>query len=473
MTEVFKFRYSTTDVDLFGGGDIDAERWVAKVTTRGEDVEEIITVLVDDTSDDNLATELQTLDDLILRVDRYRENPTYYTPVWLHAKRDGETGERRALVKQLSYTLLAGDFDPEANEYRIPLTLSVVRGGYWERTSARSLPDESSSAKTVVSYDYTAAGIGVSAHDIVGDVPARPLAFSLTTDSGAEIDRVWCGIRSAGVRQITNYENTWECEDGTNEAIASDNTTSETYLASPGGGSGAYVDATPAADNTWEMCLTLQLGDVYASDADYDAAFGTFLWLLRAKVDASTTMQVQLRFGYNAMDDADFVRGNIIEFTNTSWNIVAMDTETVPSRDLHALNTTTTPTTYEGTWAIQIWAKRTSGSGGVLLDCLFPIAVDEGYLIASDMELNGAITGVFMYGEAPEGKRGAITYTNGELSQFATLDVENFRLPPGDGRIDIVMARQATSVFTDYLYVNLLDLSSAYAERWRSLRGGE
>ena len=203
MAVIAKFRYGTTDVLTFGfgGGLWNTVSWVPRVSAAGEDVEETITVLLETATDDVMATQIQYIDDLILRVDRYRTNPAYETPVWLHAKRNDETGERRAVVKRMSYVLLNSEFDCEAMQHQTQYQFTITRGGYWERTTARTFPDDPIVVANILhSYDYTATA------DIVGDVPARVelLVYGLT-----DVDRAWFGIRSAAVRQIANFEGTW------------------------------------------------------------------------------------------------------------------------------------------------------------------------------------------------------------------------------------------------------------------------
>lgn len=474
MTRIAKLRYGTTDLDLdFGDGTWRITSWVPKASAAGEDVEETPSVLVETASDDAMATQIQLLDDLVLRVDRYRTNPAYETPVWLRAKRNDETGEYRAIVKRLSYTPLNPSLDCEAVQHQSSYQLNIVRGGYWEDPTGRVYPTPAAAAGASVEWDYTAAdaGDGIAAHDIVGDVAARIAGFRVL-NSTVGIDKLYAGVRSAGVRQIANWEGAWECELGSNTALSADDVASEVNTASPGVGGGAFVTGTPTGSNVWERYMSINLGQIYANPADFDAAFGTFLWLLRCKVGAaSNTYQIQLRWGYLGMDDVDHVRGPIVEVSNTAWDYAEMGVQKITLRDYHVINSAALSQNFDERAQVQIWARRTSGASTIKFDCLCPIAVDEGYLIVRDAIEAGDIQ--LVYGESPDGRKGTFTMNVGAIiTKYGTLDSMGFGFPPGDGRVDLVYTRAGSSVLTDTITVSILATSN-YHERWRSLRGAE
>ena len=468
MARIAKFRYGATDVDIdFDGHVWNTESWVPKASAAGEDVEETPTVLIATANDDAMAVQIQLLDDLILRVDRYRTNCAYETPVWLHAKRNLETNERRAIVKRLSYTPLNSEFDCEAMQYQSQYQLNIVRGGYWEDPTGRQYQTLAATAGASVEWDYTAAP---ASHDILGDVPAR-LASLLVENATVGIDKLYAGVRSADVRQVTNFEGIWECEDGTNTARGGDDN-SEPNTASPGAAAGIFVLGTPSAPDTWEEYLYIRISNVYGAAADYDAAFGTFLWLLRTKVTtAANVFQVQLRWGYHGMADADYVRGPIVEVTNTAWDYAEMGVQKIPPRDYHVFDSATISPTLDNLTQVQVWACRTAGASTIEFDCLCPIAVDEGYLIVK--EGIEATARYLAYGEGPDGRKASYGFVvGGVLTKYGTFDSMGFALPPGDGRMDLVYTREGSSVLTDTITVSALS-GETYYERWRSLRGVE
>lgn len=479
MAKVFQIKRGTTlKINFLPGAGTAGwhlTNWIPGVSVGGKTVQETFTAQIKQTTHDLLITELQKLDDVIAWVDTYRYDETYETPSWLHASMDAETGERRAWIRSITYEPLtdplavAGYAARNSGKFRV-----TIERGDWERDSHRDLPYGNPSAAASILYDYTAAGVAVGAHDVAGDIPAR-LVFEFTcASSDVTIDKIWCGIRSdnklGASGDATNFANIWECEDGSNVGAGptvADDAVTEVNTASPGGGSGAYVHGTPSADDTWEKYFHIRLGDV---TANYTDNFGAFTWLLRGKIEAGSTYEVQLRWGYTTMADADFVRGPIVEMTNTNWEYIDLGYHSLPMRDRQVLPPGAGSD--EQYACIQVWAQRTvSGDDEkILFDCLCPIPVDEGFLFASGLGLTQ--NSDCWFGEGPQGRVAAIAYSSASAHKSPEFDSHNFRLPPGDGRMVIVYARSDQSVFTDLIAISEAD-SGEYYERWLCLRGSE
>ena len=358
--------------------------------------------------------------------------------------------------------------------------ITLERHPLSEIVTARMLPASRGAATISIKYDYTAAGATVAAHDINGSTGARIGYMSITPRKGtaSELGRLWIGLRTAekyGAAGLTNFVNVWECEDvdatlGTDAARAADAT------ASPGGGGNTKVTITPGTA-TWAERLAITLGDVTANYADN---FGFFLWLLRMKVSAGT-WQVQLLFGYEQMTDDEHVRGELIEVSSTSWNVYEMGFRRIPARNLQVFPTATFAASREQTFEIQIWAQRTDGAGTLDLDCLMPVPVDEGFFSAESMTMVSDVNSsdIMYLGVSPQDDvsvRAIDTVTSVGEHKYPAYTFSNFYLPPGDGRMIIVHARDATSVLTDQIDISTLDGATTdhgnYYERFNTLRGG-
>ena len=477
MAVVHKFRRNVTDLNLNAGAGAGwrTVAWNPKVATPAygevpEPVEETLTLLADCSSQDDLATKLQALDAMRVGADEYMRDRIEQYSVWWHAKAYSETGERRALVRKIETEIncpLVTRADWVENN-RAVVRATVMREGVWERTEHREMPAATPSAAAAVMYDYTAAGAGVggsvAAHDIVGDAAARIEWLRIQPyTSSVTLDRIWIGIRSNNKHgSLSRFEPIWECENGENEAIASDDSDSDA--------SGGYrVTGVPTSDDTWEKYFTLELRDVVTDDRYYDENFGHFLWLLRHKLSGSSTYQVQLRFGYLAMSDDDFMQGPIRETTAaTAYDYIAMGQAFIPFTHKH--RRTFMATTPEGSWAIQVWAKRTSGNANIYFDCFCPIPLDEGYYIAEG--LGAGYLAVIGFGESPVGQYYADVTSAGFVVELPAPEAVNFRLPPGDGQMVIVYARSDRNVLTDAISINSND-GGRYYEAWYSLRGSE
>ena len=316
----------------------------------------------------------------------------------------------------------------------------------------------------------------LTAHDIVGDVGARIERLRMEPAGSDTLGRIWIGVRSAQNHgTLGNFVPTWECEDGNlNDGVGGESgitldAVSDVNGASPGGGSGVYVEVTESDldwDDTWHEALRLDLADVAgANEADN---LGLFLWLLRAEVTAGT-WEVQLRYGTEQMADDDYVKGNIVAIDDASWNIFTTDVQQIP---LHDPRTFTAQSADMG-FAVQIWAQRTDGAGDLHLDSLYPIPIEEGFAFLEGFSSDEPIE---VY-TGPRDETAAAVTPAAALYDLPAISAYGLYLPPGDGRLIIAYARASSSDFTDALlylnrHANEYD-TGTYYERWTALRGAE
>jgi len=388
-------------------------------------------------------------------------------PVWLVCKMNGETGTRQAMVRSISedYRLPLYAVHDGPPQFTTMIRLELWRMPWWEDPTATDIAAVSPAAAALVEVDYTAGG------DIVGDVPARLNYLTvLSSAAGDELGRIWAGMRSANKHgTLANFEPIWECEDGTNGTDAAD-------VVDATASAGDAVRVTPGTA-TWAERLELLMVDTVTLLQE-EEQYGDFLWLLRAKVSAGT-WEVQLRFGYGGMADADFVRGPIVEVTNTSWDIHECGMASIPGRNLRIFATGGWVSGLDQHYAVQVWARRTAGAGTVDFDCLLLMPVDEGFVFSNEFVCtwtDGSTYDTWLFGEAPTGETQALTFLYDSDPADALLVIEyipplstsGFRLPIGDGRLIIVYARTASTNITDVITVDM-----QYTERWSSLRGAE
>jgi hypothetical protein len=478
MAQVFKFRRRSTDTNLLDtAGWHLGPNWIPKIADVEEGqlpppVEEVFTIHSNYTSHDNLAAALISLNQLRMDVRRYMKDRTTgwgsSNEVWLHNTLTNESYNRRALVRKISIEALAEQHGPGGEgsmiDARPAYRLGVEREALWEATGSESMNEVSPSAAASIVYDPTSG----TRPDVVGDYPARVSDFRVrnTSGTGVTLDRLWMGMRSENKHgTLSSFANIWECEDadatlGTDAARATDST------ASPGGSGNTKVTVTPGTA-TWAKRLTIRLRDVTTS---YSYNLGHFLALLRTKVSAGT-WEIHLRFGYENMDDAEFRCGPTKEISGTSWDYIAQGEYVIPLTDLQALAFGTGSI---GDHAVQVWARRTSGSGTLDLDCICPVPLDEGYFFASNLALPGTTgtPGSFDMGQSPAGRYGASARTSGSgVHATPVFEAHNFRLPVGDVRVIIVYARELSSVLTDTIQVN--PGAGHYYPCWAVLRGSE
>jgi hypothetical protein len=448
------------------------------INGRGHPVVETLRVRVKDSSQDNLAGELQSLTEAQYWADQYMHDRTVEEPVWLHAKWDSETGERRALVRSIEWSFESSAFGAESINDEAVLTITIERGAFWERTTARALPyfeipSESSTGAESDLYDYTQAGSGGSpaAHDLEGDVPARIDYFEINSVSG-NLGRIWMGIRSQNKFDVdpeTNFIEVWNPADGTMAYTEVTNATGFVNV-DPEDGS-----AEVTWDDTWQKVLDLEWDDVDSGSEDVAGMFGRLLWILVAaseNTSPATTWEVKLKYGYAGMDDADFVEmGRVIEITETSANLFEAGLCHIPLRSLHAITTSNLTSSLDSTFTIQIYARRTSGAGDLNINHLLPVPVDEGYFFSQFDDTNEYL----VYGESPRGEVDANILLSAAqtFDQVARIESNNFRLPPGDGVIVVVYAPASEEKGSSDSIEMEPSENGQYYERWLSLRGSE
>jgi hypothetical protein len=435
---------------------------------------ETLNFLLSNTSYDNLATNMQSLHEMQILADRYINDPQSETPIWIHAQMDGETNERRALVREIDVQYNPSWFGAGEATTNIPLVVTVLRSPYWESITARDLPDAAPSAAACVEYDYTAAGASVGTHDIVGDVGARIRFFDFLSGS---VDRFWMGVRSAskhGATGLSNFAEIWECEDGTNNPSESGIT--DVVDAAASGGDRVQVVET---DLDWdeadykEVCF---LSISTATGSKPEDQTGNFLWILRTKVSAGTwEVRASIIDGVDEYSPVNYTspQTNVIEVSDTDWRFLELGIAPIPTRNLHAITAADIPKTRENTsFRVYIYARRTSGAGNLNIDCVIPLPIDEGFLKMTHFA--GSANDAF--GQSPEGIYGAVMWSAAAPSITKVTaepsSVENFVLPPGDGRIYCVYERDGSSVLSDTITFNDSDRGKYY-ERWLSLRGSE
>jgi hypothetical protein len=216
--------------------------------------------------------------------------------------------------------------------------------------------------------------------------------------------------------------------------------------------------------------MEMELSDVSANENDN---FGDYLWLLRHKLTQADTWEVQLRWGYAGMADADFVRGTIVEITSTSWDYAEMGRQMIPLRQHQAIELAALGDAYEANYQVQIWARRTvdaEAAGLLYLDCLCLLPIDEGWLKSWDFDLPAAATATWIFGEGPRGAIQALAYDGTPVTTYmASLATGQFRLPVGDGRLYIIYAGASAHDLTLGFTMSTFN----YWERWANLRGSE
>lgn len=471
MADTLKLKRSSTELNLLAakGAGLRVQKWLPKMA----DIlysgippypMEAMDVLIDRTSYDNLATSMQALDQMRHWAVMYRDK-TIQEPVWLHAKMDGETGERRAHIQALSGEWRSDQVGPAGYPAasNALIQLQVKRHPYWEPLTHTVGTALTSAVGTVaINHAYGSP---------VGDVGARVREVSFVDpvnhfpDYG--LDRLWIGLRSTKFGTPGNLVSIWEWENVSGE-LGADTTRIGDVNASPGGGTNDALQVSFATTPGWAWRGRLEVQDV---TSDYTDQFGNYLWLLRGKVASGTTAEVQLRWGSSRVAVADsYLIGPTVEVTNSAeYDYFEMGQAHIPSISLHMEYASVIKIARYFT--VEVWARRTAGSGNLYLDCTCPIPIDEGSLIIKDAK---CITpqDYIKYLQAANDEGLAVSFDETVAdtpSYWPEWTADNFRFPPGSGVMVVVYARPDSSVLADTLKIPTIH----WYPRWVNLRGSE
>jgi hypothetical protein len=469
MASVFKLTRNAVDLNLLQAQNAGwrAEEWFPRVALITGNrmpplVTETVDLLGDATSHDALATDFQDLDNYRWLARQYIQDRTQQHPVWLHAKTNAETNERRALVHDIELAWRSDEVDENGkwiNDNTARVRANIVRGPFWEDTAANTKTAGSNISVLGGVYDY-------SGTDVVGDAPARINYLTLKSDDET-YTKAWIGFRSANKHgTLGNFRALWECEDAT--AIAADCALANSATASPGGAGNTEVNCDFSSSAAWAWRLWWDLDELYTTN--YSDMYGRFVILLRAKVDASTTCEVRLRqhYVYGTYND-----GPIVEVASTSWTIYNLGTISIPIRDLHAMPLSVWIDDYDGAERYAVWARRTSGTGDIDFDCVMAIPADELFIYADDL-YTSSTANVYrsVIAQSPEGLWRCLSYYDTTVDVWygnGPVSAQGIGVPVGDGRMYAVLAQSDNTNTFDDTYDTTLSLFP----RFYNLRGSE
>jgi hypothetical protein len=477
MPSTFELNRNAVVINLKAGRDAgwNAEDWRPNVAlTSGNrmppNVREDIRLLPSATSHDALATDFQELDNYRWLAREYIKDRTQEHPVWLYAQMTNETAARRALVYDMSLKWRTQEVDDDELwicDNRARVQMGLTRGPFWERTAATTTATGTGLSILGGAFDYTAGG----GADVVGDAPARVDALTLRVEQNTPPTyyQAWVGFRSVNKHgTIANFVPLWELESG---VAGADTALFADATASPGGGGNTCMRCTFAGTATWTNRVNIRLSHV---TANYGDNFGRYVILLRARVDAGTTAEVQMRRGLiNDLAPGNLVQGPILEVTNSAYAMFNLGTTIFPTRDWHALPLANYAASYNQQDYIFLYARRTGGAGNLYLDCIGPIPADELFLhIESARMYTSTVLYSGIISQAPEGHwAGHSVLVDGAdyFNRMPTVSTSGLGVPIGDGRMYTWFAdSDGENILTDTYQGDL-----TLFPRWYNLRGAE
>jgi hypothetical protein len=432
--------------------------WRMGVSDGSKPVDDVLTFHIEGDDDDDLATDVQALDYIVTRINRFNATLENRYP-FLLAQLDGETNYRIAPIysaKRPESVDVSGLFmaDHILPEYQLTITR-----GPWENDTSVELTDSS----------VDCLG-GVVTYDIDGDLPARIVEMDIVPDTDMEAStEIWVGCKSAQrltnyiegdvegtVQDLTKFVPWWALKDASRFGTDTTGGNSDT-----GNKSASVVVCTFATATALTPRVVMRMEDAI-DVADLPHNLGRYAILLRAKTTSTCKATVRLGMGY-------YHSGTPVDNFSLLYEMVVQGTDW----KLYNLGTIDFPVRFAGVsmqdYAVQIEAERETGtSGNLVMDGLVIMPDLEGMLYAkSEIGItydSGGGTGRGLYGYTnPLGEMAAYLKDLSTLIEKPMAEAPNWGAEPGGGIF--VVATQCLSPTQAVTFYAVL------RERWITLRG--
>jgi hypothetical protein len=429
------------------------------ISTDGAPVDDVINLYETGTADDNLATNVQTLDAMLSRVADLKEYNDFKS-IWIRRSASGESHPRQACISDIKRSPTVDVTDPFAEESILKqYALGLKREGWWENNKAKHIYTGSPISSLGGKMNYTSLG---------GDRPAR-IARTRFGSSAALVE-FWAGVQSDRLGETpNNFQPVLNLHLG--DARYSPDT--------------ANLTDSTAQDGTACSCsfsVDTMAQRVSVAGADLAAGAvqrGRYLVLLRARTTSTCVARVKLNNGFfNPANWTTDSLGAVTSYfrqriSNTNYKLYPIATIDLPANGVVYGGDATLD--YVG---LGISAEREPGTAGnLVMDCLILIPVLDGMVhVIGDIDVAGTGHRYEVYrtpfgdtiakNQVYSGSSSAITPI-GNLRTEGSVDWKLRQTSAGVYNTVVVAAqRYISSVKADTLDIQL----NAY-ERWVTLRG--
>lgn len=449
-------------IDLFAGGySLAEDGYTPMVAPLGAtSVHEVITLKIQGSSKDNLATLIQAVDAKIKQVQWWLDDPGIERyQVWLRVQQDNETNARQAQIVNILPPDKIRVFQPEEynNNYIGEYSIGIERTPYWEAPYTYPTTTGMDNLNII-------GGTATLSETINGDVPARLARLTVVTDSSSgRVSDFWAGWKTSRFGASANFIPVWELHNGAEMDVDT------TAVADATAYDGTKITTTFSADATLILREKILVSDVTTAHSGVLAdQRGSYLVLLRAKMSDTSIARVRLAAGQfsGSKFNSPVYRSRIV-ISGTGWNLYEMGNIKIPPSRL--------PVGYTfPNFALGFYAERISGSGSLDMDCAILIPIDDG---AVKMECTGGLQGgqiMEVYQAADDSLWSLAGFAVGDgRAIFSVVPKPQgyWSLPANGEKPVIVIAATDNINGTGNLNGKTVDLTYAYIPRWRTLRG--
>lgn len=450
------------EIDLLAGGySLATDGYLPVVAPLGaQSVYETITLKLQGTSKNDLASLTQALNDKIRQVQWWLEEPGVERyQIWIRSQLDGESYQRQAQILNIQPPEKVMIYNPvEINANWIgEYTIGIERTPFWE---------DADPAYTEETYNAlsTLGGASALAAAVDGDVSARMVninAICANTGSKKLVD-FWFGIKTDRFGTPGNFVPLWELNDASWTATD----VASTADAEASSGTALLCDFSNSELLVKRVIMTV--AGAVADSAKHPDQRGTYQVILRARLsNAIDTVLVRMQYGYMVSAGDEISTPVILSRVPVSldeYRLYDLGTVRIPPNRVFS-------NFGLGNFAIQIDAERDPTlTVNLYLDCLILIPIDDAFIKAStgQQTITDAID-VQIFQGADDALTGYVTSGNTMYGSvvFSGNSHQNWSMPISTvaGRL-IVAAQGGTSDKDDAINVEL-----TYIKRWRTLRG--
>lgn len=445
--------------------------WIPQVAAGDGIVTETFTFRAKATSNNNLATRFQILDDWITRVNYYR-SAAMRIAVWLRVKVDNESEYRQALVTSLSYQVGSSPYGAtwQINTFVDTVTIVIDRTAFWEEITSQF-----DDAFAEVNYFKSTATAAIG-----GDVPARIFkAGILALDTANEQNSAWIGFKDARYFDPTSANFlpgralfAYAAGVGTDATFIDDADAIVTKALQ-------ITFATPTLVQRHNLPLDAVAffsppSSITTAQLSTDHTSGDYLVLMRAKTTSTAVTRARIKVGYKDAPTADRVYPRVA-ISSTVYRLYEMGFITVPPQRLSGLSNQGLFSVLSA--AIKVDAERVSGTGNLIIDAYILIPLDGAIKLYTDGGYLGfmppsAIT--CQIETTPNGE--VFGYTTDSVASITdTCQISNFTwsIPVALNATPQVIVIASSGDTTGSEKTVSYAAALTYFRRWRTLRGAE
>jgi hypothetical protein len=396
------------------------------------------------TTDANIISAANSIDELGYYVDLFWEEPHRANSIWLEESATDET-TKRSLVQSIEITpLQVGNMGPLLGKVGSLYTLVIIHSAVWENTGT---------ASTGVST-ISVLGGPMSLPAIDGSMAARLSLSQIGYITNSTANKMWIGIKSTGYG-TTDFTSRWECEWGTlgaGAALASDSDN-----ASPLGTTDNLVNLACSTDEGLVCSLTLAQIASATGISTTDDYIGDYQILLRARLSTADTVRLQIKYGLSG--SANLLVGPYIYASSTDYHIYEMGVISIPpySRPLTSI--------LLDNFQILLYVKNLGAANTLSADCFVPIP-SRHYMKVSNCTMGGSSI-VHSY-VSEDDTLSAFTYNDGTgtFDLDTTVGINNWVYPIEGGML--VFASEDSTGSSLLANENQVGVSLTYVERFRT-----